>query len=34
LSAAELTALLYEFKDGLNRNLAARIGGSHIPLRN
>jgi amidase len=26
LSADELTAMLYEFKDGLNRNLAARIG--------
>jgi amidase len=30
LSADELTAMLYEFKDGLNRNLAARIGaGPH-----
>jgi amidase len=28
LSADELTALLYEFKDGLNRNLAARVGAS------
>jgi amidase len=28
LSADELTALLYEFKDGLNRNLAARVGSS------
>jgi amidase len=28
LSADELTALLYEFKDGLNRNLAARTGTS------
>jgi amidase len=28
LSTDELTALLYEFKDGLNRNLAARVGGS------
>ncbi len=28
LSADELTAMLYEFKDGLNRNLAARVGGS------
>jgi len=30
LSADELTAMLYEFKDGLNRNLAARVGaGPH-----
>ena len=28
LSADELTALLYEFKDGLSRNLATRIGTS------
>jgi amidase len=28
LAADELTALLYEFKDGLNRNLAARVGTS------
>src|SRR5580698_457045 len=28
LSADELTAMLYEFKDGLNRNLAARVGHS------
>jgi len=28
LSADELTAMLYEFKDGLNRNLAARVGSS------
>jgi amidase len=28
LSADELTAMLYEFKDGLNRNLAARVGNS------
>jgi len=28
LAADEKTALLYEFKDGLNRNLAARIGTS------
>jgi amidase len=28
LSADEMTALLYEFKDGLNRNLAARTGTS------
>lgn len=28
LSADELTALLYEFKDGLNRNLVARSGSS------
>ena len=28
LSTDELTALLYEFKDGLNRNLAARTGTS------
>ncbi|HEY6453740.1 MAG TPA: amidase [Steroidobacteraceae bacterium] len=28
LSADELTALLYEFKDGLNRNLGARVGAS------
>jgi amidase len=28
LSADELIALEYEFKDGLNRNLAARVGGS------
>lgn len=30
LATDELTALLYEFKDGLNRNLAARVGaGPH-----
>jgi amidase len=30
LSADELTAMLFEFKDGLNRNLAARVGaGPH-----
>ncbi len=30
LAADELTAMLYEFKDGLNRNLAGRIGaGPH-----
>jgi amidase len=28
LSADELVAMLYEFKDGLNRNLAARVGTS------
>ncbi|MGC1458575.1 MAG: amidase [Steroidobacteraceae bacterium] len=28
LSADELTAMLFEFKDGLNRNLAARVGTS------
>jgi amidase len=28
LSADEETALLYEFKDGINRNLAARVGTS------
>jgi amidase len=28
LAADELTVLLYEFKDGLNRNLAARTAGS------
>ncbi|HEY4342212.1 MAG TPA: amidase [Steroidobacteraceae bacterium] len=28
LSADELTALLYEFKDGLDRNLAERVGSS------
>jgi amidase len=28
LSADELTAMLYEFKDGLNHNLAARVGPS------
>jgi amidase len=28
LAADELTAMLYEFKDGLNRNLAARTGSS------
>jgi amidase len=28
LSADEHTAMLYEFKDGLNRNLAARVGTS------
>ncbi|HEV2703496.1 MAG TPA: amidase [Steroidobacteraceae bacterium] len=28
LSADELTAMLYEFKDGLDRNLAARVGSS------
>jgi amidase len=28
LAADELTAMLYEFKDGLNRNLAARVGSS------
>jgi amidase len=28
LAADELTAMLYEFKDGLNHNLAARVGSS------
>ena len=28
LSPDELTAMLYEFKDGLNRNLAARLGAA------
>jgi amidase len=28
LSTDELTAMLFEFKDGLNRNLAARVGAS------